>query len=101
MLQASVDAGPSTESATETSTAATDTSGGHGGSANLVSPVQSLSLSPDLEDWIWQDNRNFIQDNNIFDHNYFNFMWQVTTSIPAFLSIILISPRWFNSFLQL
>ena len=49
MLQASVDAGPSTESATETSTAATDTSGGHGSSANLVSPAQSPSLSPDLE----------------------------------------------------
>ena len=43
----------------------------------------AVSLSPDLEEWIWQDNRNFIQDNNIFDHNYFNFMWQVVSlSVP-------------------
>lgn len=30
-----------------------------------------FQLSPDLEEWIWQDNKNFIQDNNIFDHTYF------------------------------
>ena len=47
----------------------------------------AVSLSPDLEEWIWQDNRNFIQDNNIFDHNYFNFMWRVSSSLPHFLSI--------------
>ena len=44
------------------------------------------SLSPDLEDWIWQDNRNFIQDNNIFDHTYFNFMWQMVQFLPTTLS---------------
>lgn len=30
-----------------------------------------VQLSQDLEQWIWQDNVNFIQDNNIFDHTYF------------------------------
>ena len=46
----------------------------------------AVSLSPDLEEWIWRDNRNFIQDNNIFDHNYFNFMWQVSQFLIARLS---------------
>ena len=45
-----------------------------------------MSLSPDLEEWIWQDNRNFIQDNNIFDHTYFNFMWQMVQFLPTTLS---------------
>jgi ubiquitin carboxyl-terminal hydrolase 34 len=31
----------------------------------------TFDLSPALEEWIWQDNKNFIQDNNIFDHSYF------------------------------
>ena len=45
-----------------------------------------MSLSPDLEEWIWQDNRNFIQDNNIFDHTYFNFMWQMVQFLPTTLN---------------
>ena len=49
-----------------------------------------MSLSPDLEEWIWQDNRNFIQDNNIFDHNYFNFMWQVSFFIQLMVSNLII-----------
>lgn len=28
-------------------------------------------LSKELEDWIWQDNRQFLQDRNIFEHTYF------------------------------
>ena len=49
--------------------------------ASILYYYIAVSLSPDLEEWIWQDNRNFIQDNNIFDHNYFNFMWQVSQSV--------------------
>ncbi len=30
-----------------------------------------FELSKELEEWIWQDNVNFIQDNNVFDHTYF------------------------------
>ena len=48
--------------------------------------AREVSLSPDLEEWIWQDNRNFIQDNNIFDHTYFNFMWQMVQFLPTTLS---------------
>ncbi len=44
-----------------------------------------VSLSEELEEWIWHDNVNFIQDNNIFDHTYFNFMWQMVAHIPATL----------------
>lgn len=32
--------------------------------------VTSL-LSKELEEWIWQDNRHFLQDRNIFEHTYF------------------------------
>ena len=46
----------------------------------------SFNLSEDLEEWIWKDNMNFIQDNNIFDHTYFNFMWQMVGYIPTTLS---------------
>jgi ubiquitin carboxyl-terminal hydrolase 34 len=28
-------------------------------------------LSKELEDWIWQDNRHFLQDKNVFEHTYF------------------------------
>lgn len=28
-------------------------------------------LNKELEDWIWQDNRHFLQDRNIFEHTYF------------------------------
>ncbi|XP_040156645.1 ubiquitin carboxyl-terminal hydrolase puf isoform X1 [Anopheles arabiensis] len=39
-------------------------------------------LSKELEEWIWQDNRHFLQDRNIFEHTYFNFMWQICGQIP-------------------
>ncbi|XP_035782430.1 ubiquitin carboxyl-terminal hydrolase puf-like isoform X2 [Anopheles albimanus] len=42
-------------------------------------------LSKELEEWIWQDNRNFLQDRNIFEHTYFNFMWQICGAIPQSL----------------
>lgn len=28
-------------------------------------------LNSDLEDWIWQDNRHYLEDRNIFEHTYF------------------------------
>lgn len=31
-------------------------------------------LSKELEDWIWQDNRQFLQDRNIFEHTYFKYV---------------------------
>uniref|UniRef100_A0AAG5CQR3 ubiquitinyl hydrolase 1 n=1 Tax=Anopheles atroparvus TaxID=41427 RepID=A0AAG5CQR3_ANOAO len=42
-------------------------------------------LSKELEEWIWQDNRHFLQDRNIFEHTYFNFMWQICGHIPQSL----------------
>uniref|UniRef100_A0A1B0CAV9 ubiquitinyl hydrolase 1 n=2 Tax=Lutzomyia longipalpis TaxID=7200 RepID=A0A1B0CAV9_LUTLO len=42
-------------------------------------------LSKELEDWIWQDNKHFLQDRNIFEHTYFNFMWQICGHIPQTL----------------
>lgn len=46
----------------------------------------NIGLSQALEEWIWEDNMNFIQDNNIFDHTYFNFMWQMVSFVPNTLS---------------
>ncbi|CAG9834377.1 unnamed protein product [Diabrotica balteata] len=46
------------------------------------SSVMTIELSKELEDWIWQDNMHFIQDKNIFEHTYFNFMWQICGYIP-------------------
>merc|ERR1719187_250965 len=48
--------------------------------------LATLDLSGALVEWIWQDNRNFIQDNNIFDHTYFNFMWQMVSFLPITLN---------------
>lgn len=39
-----------------------------------VKPSAVLSfnrLNKELEDWIWQDNRHFLQDRNVFEHTYF------------------------------
>uniref|UniRef100_A0AAR5QD97 ubiquitinyl hydrolase 1 n=1 Tax=Dendroctonus ponderosae TaxID=77166 RepID=A0AAR5QD97_DENPD len=45
-------------------------------------PSTTFELSKELEDWIWQDNMHFIQDKNIFEHTYVNFMWQICGYIP-------------------
>ena len=38
----------------------------------LASPSKpSISLNESLEQWIWEDNINFLQDRNIFQHTYF------------------------------
>lgn len=34
-------------------------------------PIRRNLLNKSLEEWIWQDNRNFLQDRNIFEHTYF------------------------------
>uniref|UniRef100_A0A3P9L1X7 Ubiquitin carboxyl-terminal hydrolase 34 n=1 Tax=Oryzias latipes TaxID=8090 RepID=A0A3P9L1X7_ORYLA len=44
----------------------------------------SFDVSPDLLEWIWHDNMQFLQDKNIFEHTYF-FMWQLCSSIPSTL----------------
>ncbi|KAL3873492.1 hypothetical protein ACJMK2_036602 [Sinanodonta woodiana] len=45
----------------------------------------NFELSKELEEWIWQDNMQFLQDKNIFEHTYFDFMWQVCGYIPTTL----------------
>ena len=35
------------------------------------SQVAAIKLSKELEDWIWEDNMQFLQDKNIFEHTYF------------------------------
>ncbi|XP_062912032.1 ubiquitin carboxyl-terminal hydrolase 34 isoform X4 [Mobula hypostoma] len=45
----------------------------------------SFDVSPELLEWIWHDNMQFLQDKNIFEHTYFGFMWQLCSSIPSTL----------------
>jgi len=47
-----------------------------GGSSHRQLPTQlvpalTFDLSKELEDWIWQDNTQFLRDKNIFEHTYF------------------------------
>lgn len=39
-------------------------------------------IPKELNDFIWEDNIQFIKDKYIFEHTYFNFMWQVCSFIP-------------------
>ncbi|CAL1294964.1 unnamed protein product [Larinioides sclopetarius] len=61
-----------------------------------------IELSPELAEWIWQDNMQFLQDKSLFEHTYFDFMWQICSYIPQTLSghndIILLSAKLGTSF---
>lgn len=37
----------------------------------LRTAIEENVLSKELEEWIWEDNRYFLQDRNIFEHTYF------------------------------
>lgn len=44
------------------------------GGSNKETKIDHLlrpQLNKELEEWIWQDNRQFLQDRNIFEHTYF------------------------------
>nr|KAG5696977.1 hypothetical protein BaRGS_008439 [Batillaria attramentaria] len=51
----------------------------------------NFEMSKELAEWIWQDNMQFLQDKNLFEHSYFayvhlpcfRFMWQVCGYIPT------------------
>lgn len=37
----------------------------------LTKAKRKSLLNKDLEEWIWQDNRHYLEDRNIFEHTYF------------------------------
>jgi len=37
--------------------------------------VAEIKLSKELEDWIWEDSMQFLQDKNIFEHTYFQYVF--------------------------
>ena len=45
-------------------------------------PPKRVKLSEELQQWIWEDNVQFLRDKLIFDTTYFNFMWQFCSSVP-------------------
>ncbi|KAL8583540.1 hypothetical protein ACOMHN_054856 [Nucella lapillus] len=42
----------------------------------------SFELCPELAAHIWEDNMQYLKDKNIFEHSYFNFIWQVCGYLP-------------------
>lgn len=57
---------------------------------NLLSQksYDDFNLPRSLASWIWNDNMKFARDKNVFEHNYFNFMWQICANIPRTLNQI-------------
>lgn len=55
-------------------------------SLSASSSVANECVSKELLDWIWNDNISFIRDKLIFEHAYFDFIWQVCSQIPPSLS---------------
>ncbi|KAL4238015.1 Ubiquitin carboxyl-terminal hydrolase 34 [Mactra antiquata] len=53
----------------------------------IIEPAKKFNfeLSKELEQWIWKDNMQFLQDKNIIEHTYFGFMMQVCSYIPTTL----------------
>ena len=45
-------------------------------------PERKVRLAKEMQDWIWEDNVQFLRDKLVFDISYFNFMWQFCHSIP-------------------
>ncbi|BFZ12255.1 hypothetical protein BsWGS_15296 [Bradybaena similaris] len=44
-------------------------------------------LNPELANWIWNDNTQFLKDRSIFDRMYFDHIWQMCSHIPGTLPI--------------
>ncbi|KAK6998655.1 ubiquitin carboxyl-terminal hydrolase 34-like isoform X2, partial [Biomphalaria glabrata] len=47
----------------------------------------NFELNPDLANWIWTDNTQFLKDRSIFDRMYFDHIWQMCSHIPSTLHI--------------
>lgn len=44
--------------------------------------TRNIKVSKELQDGIWEDNYQFLQDKLVFEPSYFNFIWQFCNSIP-------------------
>ena len=66
--------------------------------------VSNVELASDLAEWICEDNISFLRDKSIFEHTYFDFMWQICGYIPQTLpstttsKVTLLSARLATSF---
>ncbi|RWS31314.1 hypothetical protein B4U80_00975 [Leptotrombidium deliense] len=60
----------------------------------------TFELSSELAEWIWEDNMQFLRDKSIFEHNYFDFVWQVCSQVPLTSSnkIVVLSTQLSVSF---
>ena len=65
-----------------------ETEGGTNRSEEKDKSIHSISdgISGSLMDWIWDDNISFLRDQFIFEHNYFDFIWQVCAQVPQTLT---------------
>ncbi|CAG2106043.1 unnamed protein product, partial [Medioppia subpectinata] len=55
--------------------------------------ISTVQLAPDLSEWICDDNISFLRDKSIFEHTYFDFMWQICGYIPQTLPTNQSSPK--------
>lgn len=49
---------------------------------------ENFKLPQHLSTWVWNDNLKFARDKYIFEHNYFNFMWNICANVPRTLNQI-------------
>lgn len=49
---------------------------------------EDFKLPKHLANWVWADNMKFARDKSVFEHNFFNFMWQVCANLPKTLNQI-------------
>uniref|UniRef100_A0A6G1SL13 Ubiquitin carboxyl-terminal hydrolase 34 n=1 Tax=Aceria tosichella TaxID=561515 RepID=A0A6G1SL13_9ACAR len=47
---------------------------------------EDFVLPRHLSSWIWNENLKFSRDLCIFEHNYFDFMWQICANVPRTLN---------------
>lgn len=46
-----------------------------------------FTLPKHLSCWVWSDNMKFTRDKYVFEHNYFNFMWQLCADIHTNMTL--------------
>ncbi|XP_065067715.1 ubiquitin carboxyl-terminal hydrolase 34-like isoform X1 [Rhopilema esculentum] len=75
----------------------------HSSMSEEEQPPKQVRLRQELQNWIWEDNMQFLRDKLVYDLSYFNFMWQFCHSVPKSIntsaSVMYFSIKLATSFL--
>ena len=75
----------------------------HSSMSEEEQPPKQVKLRQELQNWIWEDNMQFLRDKLVYDLSYFNFMWQFCHSVPKSIntsaSVMYFSIKLATSFL--